>query len=220
MKYFRIIFLLSISCSLIIKITIASKLISNDEVWLQLSKVAESTKPTLPKKIDKNTILFDMKPFGLRGLEYSYKLNMTKEDLLKIPDIQIILRNMQQKNYCPNKGLYWYRDEFIAMKWAYFDKNDIAIFSVSADPNDCHIFNANGYTSSNASATSNVFLLNKVTSEFSKGDVVIFGDSKKEYKIGAVKSLERTDSGNFQEITLYEGLGYETFLGTKVSVVR
>ena len=65
-----------------------------------------------------------------------------------------------------------------------------------------------------------VTVSNKVTSEFYKGDIVTFGDSKKEYKIGAVKSLERTDSGNFQEITLYEGLGYETFLGTKVSVVR
>ncbi len=219
MKYFRFI-LLTISSTIIIKTTIASKLISNKEVWFQLSKVAESTKPTLPKKIDKNTILFDMKPFGLRGLEYFYKLNMSKKALLKIPDIQIILRNMQQNNYCTNKALYWYRDEFVAMKWSYFDKNDIEIFSVSANPNDCSVFKAKGYTTSNASATSNVFLLNKVTSEFSKGDIVTFGDSKKEYKIGGVKSVKRTDSGNFQEITLFEALGYETFSGTKVSVVR
>tara|TARA_Y100001970_G_C14256655_1_gene875993 strand:- start:2555 stop:3217 length:663 start_codon:yes stop_codon:yes gene_type:complete len=220
MKVFRLIFLLTISCSISAKTTIASKLISNKEVWLQLSKVAESTKPTLPKKIDKNTILFDMKPFGLRGLEYSYKLNMTKEALLKIPDIKIILKNMQKNNYCSNEALYWYRDEFIAMKWSYFDKNDISIFSVDANPNDCPVFKANGYTTSNASATSNVFLLNVVKSEFSAGDIVIFGDSKKEYKIGKVKSVKRTETENFQEITLFEGLGFETLLGTKVTVVR
>ena len=220
MKYFRIIFLLSISCSLIIKITIASKLISNDEVWLQLSKVAESTKPTLPKKIDKNTILFDMKPFGLRGLEYSYKLNMTKEDLLKIPDIQIILRNMQQKNYCPNKGLYWYRDEFIAMKWSYFDENDIAIFSLRANPNDCPVLKASGYTTKNASATSNVFLLKEVTSQFSVGDIITIGDSKKEHEIREVKPLKKSGSGNSQTIILMDGVGFEINAEMKVSVVR
>ncbi|MCH2542764.1 MAG: cupredoxin domain-containing protein, partial [Alphaproteobacteria bacterium] len=40
-----------------------------------------------------------------------------------------------------------------------------------------------GYTSSNASATSNVFVLKGVTSEFWAGDIVTFGDSKKEYEI-------------------------------------
>ena len=47
-----------------------------------------------------------------------------------------------------------------------------------------------------------------------------FGDSKKEYKIGGVKSVKRTDSGKFQEITLFEALGYATFSGTKISSVR
>ncbi|MDC0224990.1 hypothetical protein OAK62_06105 [Deltaproteobacteria bacterium] len=37
-----------------------------------------------------------------------------------------------------------------------------------------------GYISNNASATSNVFLLKEVTSQFSVGNIVTIGDSKKE----------------------------------------
>ena len=77
-----------------------------------------------------------------------------------------------------------------------------------------------GYTSSNASATSNVFVLKEVTSEFSVGDIVTFGDSKKEYEIGEVKALKKSESGNFQEIVLYNGVGFVISPGIKVSVVR
>ena len=77
-----------------------------------------------------------------------------------------------------------------------------------------------GYTSSNASATSNVFVLKEVTSEFSVGNIVTFGDSKKEYEIGEVKALKKSESGNFQEIVLYNGVGFVITPGIKVSVVR
>ena len=77
-----------------------------------------------------------------------------------------------------------------------------------------------GYTSSNASATSNVFVLKEVTSEFSEGDIVTFGDSKKEYEIGMVEALKKSESGNFQEIVLYKGVGFVISPGIKVSVVR
>ena len=77
-----------------------------------------------------------------------------------------------------------------------------------------------GYTSSNASATSNVFLLNKVTSEFSVGNIVTIGDSKKEHEIVDVKPLNKSESGNSQTIILMEGVGFETNAGMKVSVVR
>ena len=53
-----------------------------------------------------------------------------------------------------------------------------------------------GYTSSNASATSNVFVLKEVTSEFSVGDIVTFGNSKKEHEIVKVKALNKSESGN------------------------
>ena len=51
------------------------------------------------------------------------------------------------------------------------------------------VVKVSGYTSSNASATSNVFVLKEVTSEFSEGDIVTFGDSKKEYEIREAKAI-------------------------------
>ena len=64
------------------------------------------------------------------------------------------------------------------------------------------VVKVSGYTSHSASATSNVFVLKEVTSEFSVGDIVTFGDSKKEYEIGMVEALKKSESGNFQEIVL------------------
>ena len=76
-----------------------------------------------------------------------------------------------------------------------------------------------GYTSSNASATSNVFLLNKVTSEFSVGNIVTIGDSKKEHEIISVTALNKSESGNSQSIILLDGVGFVVKKGWKVSVV-
>ena len=77
-----------------------------------------------------------------------------------------------------------------------------------------------GYTSSNASATSNVFLLKEVTSEFSVGNIVTIGDSKKKHEIVDVKPLNKSESGNSQTIIIMYGVGFETNAGMKVSVVR
>ena len=97
-----------------------------------------------------------------------------------------------------------------------------------------------GYTSSNASATSNLFVLKEVTSEFSVGDIVTFGDSKKEYEIREAKVLKKSESGNIQGIVLYKGyefkispgsgniqgivikgaVGFKISPGMKVSVVK
>ena len=82
------------------------------------------------------------------------------------------------------------------------------------------VVKVSGYTFYSASATSNVFVLKEVTSEFSVGDIVTFGDSKKEYEIGKVKALKKSESGNFQEIVLYKGVGFVISPGIKVSVVR
>ena len=76
-----------------------------------------------------------------------------------------------------------------------------------------------GYTSKNASATSNVFLLNKVTSEFSVGNIVTIGDSKKEHEIIKVTALNKSEYGNSQSIILMYGVGFVVKKGWKVSVV-
>ena len=48
------------------------------------------------------------------------------------------------------------------------------------------------YISINASATSNTFLLKEVTSEFSVGNIVTIGDSKKEHEITKVTALNKS----------------------------
>jgi len=60
-----------------------------------------------------------------------------------------------------------------------------------------------GYTSSNASATSNVFVLKEVTSEFSVGDIVTFGHSKEGYEIIEAKVLKKSESGKIQDGYIY-----------------
>ena len=96
-----------------------------------------------------------------------------------------------------------------------------------------------GYTSSNASATSNVFVLKGVTSEFYEGDIVTFGDSKKEYEILEAGVLCFSNlkpcpivryyggefkispgSGNIHGIVIKGAVGFVISPGIKVSVVR
>ena len=77
-----------------------------------------------------------------------------------------------------------------------------------------------GYKSMNASPSSNVFELKKVTSEFSIGNIITIGDSKKEHEITKVTELQKSESGNSQLIFLMDGVGFETNTGMKVSVVR
>ena len=76
-----------------------------------------------------------------------------------------------------------------------------------------------GYTSSKASATSNVFVLKEVTSEFSVGNIVTIGDSKKEHEIKSVTALNKSESGNSQSIILMDDVGFVVKKGWKVSVV-
>ena len=93
------------------------------------------------------------------------------------------------------------------------------LFTSCTKKSDPPPVNVSGYTSSNASATSNVFLLKNVTSEFSVGNIVTIGDSKKEHEIVDVKPLNKSESGNSQTIILMDGVGFVVYKGWKVSVV-
>ena len=94
-----------------------------------------------------------------------------------------------------------------------------AFFSCATLDSGDSVVKASGYTSRNLSATSNVFVLNEVTSEFSVGDIVTFGDSKKEHEIVQVNALKKSESGNSQSIILMDGVGFVVKKGWKVSVV-
>ena len=61
--------------------------------------------------------------------------------------------------------------------------------------------------------------MNKVTSEFSVGNIVTIGDSKKEHEIKSVTALNKSESGNSQSIILMDGVGFVVKKGWKVSVV-
>ena len=61
--------------------------------------------------------------------------------------------------------------------------------------------------------------MKEVTSEFSVGDIVTFGDSNKEHEIVKVKALNKSESGNSQSIILMDGVGFVVKKGWKVSVV-
>ena len=113
------------------------KLMSNIQVNYQLALFVESMKPLLPQQLDAVTTAIDVKSFGVRGIEYFYKLNMTKEQMLKIPMFKSMAKNDKIKFYCTNQGLYWYREEFVEMKWTYLDKNDEHYLSIRGNPNDC-----------------------------------------------------------------------------------
>ena len=62
--------------------------------------------------------------------------------------------------------------------------------------------------------------MKEVTSEFSVGDIVTFGDSKKEYEIREAKVLKKSESGNIQGIVIKGAVGFKISPGMKVSVVR
>ena len=62
--------------------------------------------------------------------------------------------------------------------------------------------------------------MKEVTSEFSVGDIITFGDSKKEHEIVKVKALNKSESGNSQSIILMDGVGFVVKKGWKVSVVK
>ena len=44
---------------------------------------------------------------------------------------------MMIEKYCKEPALYWYRDNFVEIKWTYFDITNEKILSIRANPNDC-----------------------------------------------------------------------------------
>ena len=95
--------------------------------------------------------------------------------------------------------------------------NDYFNWGIWKSPN---FVDRSAYISINVSTISNAFELKEVSSEFSVGNIIPIGNSKKRLKIIEVTELQKSESGNLQLIFLMDGVGIETKTGMKVSVVR
>ena len=110
---------------------------SNEKIREGISLTIQVLKPTLPKKVDTQTTWTDVKHFGVRGIQYYYQINVSIKKITEIPDINNIFSKMMIEKYCKEPVLYWYRDNFVEMKWTYFDITNEKILSIRANPNDC-----------------------------------------------------------------------------------
>jgi len=110
---------------------------SNEKIRKEISLTIQVLKPTLPKKVDAQTTWTDVKHFGVRGIQYYYQINISIKKIIEIPDINNILSKMMIEKYCKEPALYWYRDNFVEIKWTYFDITNEKILSIRANPNDC-----------------------------------------------------------------------------------
>jgi len=120
----------------------ASDLISNEKVSEQIMLMIESTEPTLPQEIDAMTTLVAVGSFGVRGFEYKYVLGMTKDQILNstglnLSALKAAMRVGNVKGYCEEEMMYWFRDNFVEIKWTYFDVNNQELFALRVNPNDC-----------------------------------------------------------------------------------
>ena len=120
----------------------ASDLISNEKVSEQIMLMIESAEPTLPQDIDAMTTLVAGGAFGVRGFEYKYVLGMTKDQILNstgldLSALKASVRVGTVKSYCEQELMYWFRDNFVELKWAYVDVNNQELFALRVNPNDC-----------------------------------------------------------------------------------
>jgi hypothetical protein len=120
----------------------ASDLISNEKASEQIMLMIASVEPTLPQEIDSMTSLVAVGSFGVRGFEYKYVLGMTKDQIvkstgLKLSALKAAMRVGKLKGYCEEERMYWFRDNFVEMKWAYVDVNNQELFAYRVNPNDC-----------------------------------------------------------------------------------
>lgn len=123
---------------LLLQQVIADTLPSNGQIQNQLAEMITTVlAPSLPQEIDELTILRNVKLFGVRGLEYVYQLTKKKKYFDGLSGFYTTQKRITISLYCSNESMYWYRDNFVEMKWSYLDSENKAIFFIRANPNDC-----------------------------------------------------------------------------------
>ena len=116
----------------------AQSLLSNVEVQAEISAAIEAS--PMPQQLDQVTALESMKLFGVRGLQYNYKLGLTKTDLGGEAALALMVQTMknQTKNvFCNNPGMLWYKTNFVELNYVYRDKDNAPLMEFRLTPNDC-----------------------------------------------------------------------------------
>ena len=114
-------------------------LLSNNEVRSEIMKYINVQE--VPVQMDELTTLQSVEVFGVRGIQYNYKLGLTISDLGGEIGLKTIKKNLFSQNlnsYCGNPALIWYKENVVEMVWKYFDKNNSDLLTIRVDSNDCN----------------------------------------------------------------------------------
>ena len=116
----------------------AQSLLSNVEVQAAISAAIEAS--PMPQQIDEVTALESMKLFGVRGLQYNYKLGLTKTDLGGDAALALVVQTVKNQTingFCNNPAMGWYKTNFIELNYVYSDKDYVPLMEFRVTPNDC-----------------------------------------------------------------------------------
>ena len=119
--------------------TFAEALLSNNEVSQAIQQYINAQE--VPLKIDQVTTLQSVEEFGIRGIQYNYQLNLTVSDLggeVGLKNVNKTLTSQNLNVYCDNPTLLWYKDNVVEMVWKYRDKNNLDLFKIRINANDCY----------------------------------------------------------------------------------
>ena len=114
----------------------AQSLLSDSQVKDEIDKFVTD----VPTQIDEITTLESMEFFGVRGLQYNYKLGVPLSDLNSQGDVTRLMhfvRNNSINGLCTNPVMNWYKSNFVELKYTYVDSTNSQLFELRVTPNDC-----------------------------------------------------------------------------------
>ena len=116
----------------------AQSLLSDVEVQAEISAAIKAS--PMPQQLDQVTVLESMQQFGVRGLQYNYKLGLTKTDLggdARLASVVQTLKNQSKNTFCTNPVMLWYKTNFVELNYVYRDKANAPLMEFRLTPNDC-----------------------------------------------------------------------------------
>ena len=116
----------------------AQSLLSDAEVQAEITEAIRVS--PMPQQLDQVTVLESMQLFGVRGLQYNYKLGLTKTDLggdARLATVMQTLKNQSKNTLCTNPVMLWYKSNFVELNYVYLDKANAPLIEFRLTPNDC-----------------------------------------------------------------------------------